>query len=783
MSTVEEKTGNVFGATLTRRKFVKGSGALVVGLSLPAAFMSGSAAGGAIVGTQLDPTAVSSWLTINADNTILMRTGRAEMGQGSASTAFAQIMAEELEVPYAAITQVVMASTDRTPDGGVSAGFLFHRETDKQIQPFGAGALNIQLVAAYTKQALLALASTTLGVPVANLTVKDGVVSGGGKNTTYGQLVQGQQLNLTIPTTGTPLTGVVVTGNPPTKPVSQYKVVGQSIPMRTIPGLVTGTAVYVANVKLPGLLEARMVKPPTLGSTLVSVGALDKKQFPNSQVVVKGNLVGVVSTTDWEAIAAASQVAGKTKWTDWQGLPGNGNLFSALEKVDSTGVPVTVGTNVGAAGAALATAAKKLAATYTLPYVKHGPIGPSVVIGDVRSDGITHIHTHTQAAQALRNAMALMLSTDPKNVVVHWYEGSGHYGRSNGGIEGAEADAVILSQAVGKPVRVQWMRPEDMIWSTSSYGTYHKVQAGLDASGNLVAFQADYMSPGTKDERPIGALLAGLPHGVEPTKTVSIATQWAYDKVPNVLEQARGGSQIGQDNNPLQVGLRVHSMRTPGHRQQNFALEGMINEAAAAAGVDPIEYRLRHTTKERVINLLQTLKKEHGWQTRPSPNPEASATGSKPVFGHGTNLMIRFNGYWASAVDLTVTPSTGRVTLQKYTLVAEVGIAVNPRQLTRNMEGGTIQGISEAMLEEFTFNKSVPTGTDWVKYPILRMRDMPEIKTVIINRPDLNVTGMGGEAPNALPLQSIAAAFFDATGIQARTLPLRPANVRALLKT
>jgi nicotinate dehydrogenase subunit B len=781
MSTSEEKTSNVLGATLTRGTFVKGGGALVVGLSIPAAFLS-SSAGGATVNNQLDPGVVDSWLTINADNTILMRTGSAEMGQGSASTAFAMILAEELDVPYTAITQVVMASTDRTPDGGVSAGFLFHRETDKQIQPYGAGGLNIQLAAAYTKQALLALASTTLGVPVTSLSVTDGVVSGGGKSITYGKLVQGQQLNLTIPTTGTPLTGVVVTGNPPTKPVSQFKIVGQPIKMRTVPGLVTGTSVYVANVRLPGLLEARMVKPPTLGSTLVSVGELDKKQFPNSQVVVKGNLVGVVSTTDWEAIAAASQVAGKTKWTNWEGLSGSGNLLSALKQVDSTGVPVTIGTNVGSAGAALASASKKLAATYSLPFVKHGPIGPSVVIGDVRSDGTVHIHTHTQAAQALRNAMALMLSTDPKNVVVHWYEGSGHYGRSNGGIEGAEADAVIMSQAVGKPVRVQWMRPEDMIWSTSSYATYHQMQAGLDPSGNLVAFQGDYMSPGTKDERPIGALLAGLPHGVEPTKTTGIATQWAYDKVPNVLEQARGGSQLGTDGSPLQVGMRVHSMRTPGHRQQNFALEGMINEAAAAAGVDPIEFRLRHTTNPRVINLLNTLKAEHGWQTRPSPNPDASSTGSKPIFGHGTNLMIRFNGYWASAVDLTVTPSTGRVRVEKYTLVGEVGINVNPWQLTRNMEGGSVMGISEALLEEFAFNKSVPTSTDWVSYPILRMRDTPEIKTVIINRPDLNVTGMGGEAPNALPLQSIAAAFFDATGKYARSLPLRPANVRALLK-
>jgi nicotinate dehydrogenase subunit B len=780
MSAIDETTSNVFGATLSRRKVIVGGGALMVGLALPTAFRT-ARGGAATPGNQLDPTQPNSWLTINADNTILMRTGRAEMGQGSASTAYAQIVAEELGVPYSAITQVVMSSTDETPDGGVSAGFVFKRETDTQPEPFGSGGLNIQRVAAYTKQALLSLASTQLGVPVGSLSVTNGTVSGGGKTVTYGQLVANQQLKLTIPVTGTPLTGVTVTGTPPITPPSQYKVIGQSIPMRTIPGLVTATAVYVANVRIPGMLEARMIKPPTLGSTLVSVGELDKAKFPNTQLVVRGNLVGVASTTDWEAISAAQAVASKTKWTDWEGLPGSGNVLQALRANNSPTIPVTLGANYGKPGAVLPTAARKLAATYTTPYVKHGPIGPSVVIADVQSSGVVHIHTHTQYAQALRNAMATMLATDPANVVVHWYEGSGHYGRSNGGIEGAEADAVIMSQAVGKPVRVQWMRPEDMVWSTNSYATYSDVQVGLDSSGNMISFQADYHSPGSKDERPVGALLSGMPHGVEPTQTFGVSNQWVYDKVPNALEQGHGGAQLGQASSPIGFGLRVHSMRTPGHRQENFALESMVNEAAVAAGVDPITYRLNHTTNPRVIEVLNALKEAHGWKTRPSPNPDASASGQKLLTGQGMNFMLRFNTYWASAANITVNPKTGKITVDSYTLVGEPGIIVNPRQWKLMMEGGTVQGLSEVLNEGLTFNKSTITATDWVTYPILRFKDLPKIKIVQINRPDLNVVGMGGEAPNGLPHATITAAFFDATGKVARSLPLRPANVRAIL--
>jgi len=383
MSAIEEQTIDIFGATLTRSKFVKGAGAMVVGLSFVGAGIGAKAANAAevplLAGTKNspDPGISDSWFTIHADNTITMRTGIAEMGQGSASTAFAQIAADELNVPYSAITEVVIGDTDRTPGGGIAAGFMF------------LGAPNIRKVAAYIYQTMLSMASTQLGVPVGSLTVKDGVVSGGGKTVSYGQLVGGKALNLSIPFTGDPTSflGLTVLGNPPTKPMSQLQVVGQSIPMRTIPPIVSGQSTYVGDVRLPGMLHARVVHPPTLGAQLISVGKLDKKQFPSTQVVVKGNLVAVVDPVEYTAIQAASVLVGKTKWTKWEGLPGTGNLFSAMRKLDYTSAPTLTGVNTGNAEAAFANAATKLTATYEYPVEKHAPIGPTCAVGDVRSTG------------------------------------------------------------------------------------------------------------------------------------------------------------------------------------------------------------------------------------------------------------------------------------------------------------------------------------------------------------------------------------------------------------
>jgi CO/xanthine dehydrogenase Mo-binding subunit len=673
-----------------------------------------------------------------------------------------------------------MGDTDRTPDGSGAFDFL------------GRGTPNIRKAAAYTYQALLDLASERLAVPKDRLSVKDSVVSGGGKRISYGELVKGHQLKLTIPVMGslTSPMGLTVTGNPPMKPVSQYTIIGKSYKNSVIASKVSAREQWATDVRLPNMLHARMVHPKTLGSTLVSAGELDKTKFPNAQVVVKGNLVGVVAPTEWEAIRAAQQVAAATKWTDWKGLPGDAKLFQHLrEASDWKTTRVTKSDKTrGEVPAAMAAAAKKLSATYELPFMKHAPIGPTMAMADARSDGTVHIYTHNQNPQALRGEIAQMLGIPADQIVVRAFAGPGHYGRSNGGNAGAEDEAVILSKVVGKPVRVQWMRPEDFQWSTQSPAAYSDVEIALDAHGKMAAYQIDHYMPAMQDDRPVGAVLAGMPTMAAPNEkadfigsTVNdIQDPWIYDGVAVLAESGHGTFQIGEKASPLTIGLRDHSMRTPGQFQQNFPRELAVSEAAALAGADAIQFRIDHATEDRVIDVLKAVRDASGWQTRTSPVAQPVAGGDKPARGRGVSVMFRSGSYWACVCEIAVTPSTGAIQVEKYTIAVDPGIVVNPMQLKRQVEGGAVMGISHALFEETKFDESGITARDWLSYPILKMADIPEIKVVLLHKPEVGAYGGGSEAANALAAPAIAAALFDATGKIARRLPLRPEYVKAL---
>jgi nicotinate dehydrogenase subunit B len=784
MATMSEKPTNVFGPTLSRRQFVKAGGALVVGFGLMGPeILKGDTAKVTTFKNSLDPTLASSWIEIHPDNTVLIRTGKSDFGQGSTFTAYRQIVAEELSVPFEAITTVVSGDTDLTPDGSGAFDFLGH------------GTPNIRKAAAYTHQALLDLAAEKLGVPKDKLSVKDGIVSGGRKSVSYGDLVKNQQLRLTIPIKGelTSIFGLMIEGDPPMKAVSEYTVIGKSYKNSIISSKVAAKETWATDVRLPGMMHARVVHPKTLGSTLVSAGQLDKVKFPNSQVIVKANLVGVVAPTEWEAIQAAEQVASATKWSEWKGLPGNTKLYQHLrEESDWTSAPVEKSKeSKGDPGPGLASAHKKLSATYQLSYMKHAPIGPTMAVGDVRADGTVHIHTHNQNPQALRGEIAMMLRTTPDHVIVHSYPGPGHYGRSNGGNAGAEDEAVLLSQAVGKPVRVQWMRADDMQWSTQAAAAFSDVQIAIDEKGKMAAYQIDHYMPAMQDDRPVGAIIAGLPTMAAPqvksdsvTSTVNgIEDPWVYAPVPIVLERGHGTFQVGQKASPLAVGLRDHSMRTPGQFQQNYPRELAINEAAALAGADAIQFRIDHASEERAIGVLKAVRDAAGWDTRPSPRTNAVSTGSTPVRGRGASLMLRSGTYWACVCQIAVTPSTGAIVVEKYTIAVDPGIVVNPTQLKRNVEGGAVMGIGHALFEEVTFDESRITTADWTDYPIPTMADIPEIKVVLLHNPKVGAYGGGSEAANALAAPAIAAALHDATGKVMRRLPMKAAYVQELLKT
>ena len=783
MATKSNNPIDLSGSTVTRRQFVKTGGMLAVGICMVGPeLLNGQAPKATVAKNSLDPSLASSWLEIHADNTVLIRTGKNDFGQGSVFTAYRQIVAEELSMPFDAITTVVSGSTDSTPDGGGSFGFL------------NGGTPNLRKVAAYTYQALLDLASKKLGVERDKLTVKDGIVSGGGKSISYGDLIKGQQLNLTIPVQGdlTSIMGLMVQGNPPMKPVSEYTVIGKPFKSSAIQAKVSAKAVWATDVRLPGMLHGRVVHPKTLGSTLVSAGEVDKTKYPHAQVIVKGNLVGVVAPTEWEAIQAAQQVAEGTKWTDWKGLPGSEKLYEHLRnEADWKSTVVTKSrATKGDVGPVLASAHKKLSATYQMSYMKHAPIGPTMAVGDVKADGTVHIHTHNQNPQELRGEIAKMLGVTIDHVIVHIYPGPGHYGRSNGGNAGAEDEAVIFSQAVGKPVRVQWMRADDMQWSTQSPASFSDVELAVDEHGKLAAYQIDHFMPPMQDDRPVGAVIAGLPtmpapdvHGDFISSTANyISDGWLYGEAANVLEQGHGTFQVGQKKSPLAVGLRDHSMRTPGQFQQNYPRELAISEAAALAGVDAIQFRIDNTNEARAIGVLKTVREASGWDTRPSPRPDAVSTGSAVVRGRGVSLMLRDDTYWACVCHIAVTPESGAISVEKCTMAVDPGIVINPHHLKRQVEGGVMMGISIALFEEVTFDESGITQEDWSGYPILTMADIPEVRVELINNPKVGKYGGGSEAANALAAPAIAAAFHDATGKVIRRLPMKPAYVQAVLK-
>jgi CO/xanthine dehydrogenase Mo-binding subunit len=401
-----------------------------------------------------------------------------------------------------------------------------------------------------------------------------------------------------------------------------------------------------------------------------------------------------------------------------------------------------------------------------------------VAVADVRSDGSVTVWTHSAQSQGLRAQIANTLSVPAEKVVVRWLDHSGQYGRTTFGGDGAEADAAILSQLTGKPVRVQWTLQEDLAWSSVSPAYLLDMKAGLDANGRVIAVHSASYTPHQSDARLLGAILAGMPCST-PRPGSWVATEWPYDKIPRRLEQAYGMPSLGAES--AYGGLRGNIMRTPGQRQQNFALEGLLNEAAAAAGVDPIQFRLEHTTDQRLIDILNATAKAAGWESRTAPHHEARKTGTAPVTGRGVSIIVRSNAYWVGIAEIAVVPATGKVQVTKFTIGADCGKVINPRQLGLCMKSGVVMGLSEALKEEVSFDKSKVTSTNWSSYKILTMEEMPDIKIVQISRDDKGFGG-GSEAANAVVPPAVAAAFFDATGVHARTLPLNPARVMVLLK-
>ncbi len=749
--------------SISRRDLLKSTGVLIVGFSFFGNVTRVLAQGDGLSVDGMDPTVLDSWLAISKDGTITVFTGKVELGTGVV-TALAQIVAEELDVPF---NKVYMDSgdTDTAVDQGVTAA----------ARTVERGGVQLRQASAAARQELLKLASARLDSPVDMLTVTDGVVSVIGnpaKKIAYGDLLGGKRFNIKIVAAGVGW-DMKVAPEVPAKNPKDYKVVGKSIPRVDLPGKFTGEFVYSQDVTVPGMLHGRIVRPATSLSAPLSVDESSVKNIPGMvKVVREGNFVGVVAQTEWAAIQAARAL--KVSWAEpTLKMPsGSSEVFDYLKNTKSFKDNVVA--NRGNLDSGFSQAQKKYESTYYFPFQLHGMIGPPCAVADVRADKAT-IWTGTQGPFRTRDAIALMLKIPPKNVHLLYREGSGSYGRLES--DDVAEDAALMSRAVGKPVRVQWMREDEHAWDPKGPAQYSTVRAGVDAQGNVIAW--DYMDrslPWTESEA--NPLLASSQIGMKPTG-------------PGFLNGAGGGGQIYTFENQkvlaasvpwVQQGqwpLRTSNLRAPGDLARVFASESTIDEIASDLHVDPVQFRMRYLTSDkRIPEVLMATVKKAGWTDRPSPAPASSGN---LAAGRGVAVANRANTMTAAVAEVEVDKTTGDVTVKKITLAHDCGLIVNPDGLKNQIEGNILQGVSRALLEEVQFDSTGQTNLDWNSYPVIRFQQVPEVEIVLINRPEMQPLG-GGE-PSIVPITAaIANAIFDATGARMRQVPFTPQRVLNALK-
>jgi nicotinate dehydrogenase subunit B len=764
----------------TRSTFLKAGGALVIGLAFPAAAAAKQAGPTATIAsvaplnnvpvlgpvTDVNPGALSSWLAIAADGSVTGFTGKVDLGQGN-QTALSQVIAEELYVPFDSVT-LVMGNTDICPNQGYTAGST----------TMAAGSPQLKQAAATGYQTLLQMASTELGEPVSSLTVNAGVVSVVGdssKSVSYGDLVKGQVLTAAIPFTGTPASFTLEVTD--TKPVADYTIVGQSIARVDIPPKVTAEYEYVHDVYIPGMLHGRVVRPPALGAQLISVG----KVPAGVKVVQIENFLGVVAENEWDAIEAAANI--ETKWTSWAGLPEMADLDQFIYDTPSTtsvafSAPTTmsVTTATNNVDAALASAAKTIQVSYSTPMETHGSLGPSCALVDVQADQVT-VWAGTQGPNGLLTAVAQALGVQPDIVHVYAYPAAGCYGRN--GADPVVIDAALMSQAVGAPVRVQWMRADEHQWDPKGPATVHQMEGGIDASGNVVAFKHEgWLAGGEYDTSIIGAALAG-----KTAYTAGAFTGWSTDyftyNFPStaVIANQQNDLATAQNNG---VGVISAWLRSPAQFQITFAHEQFVDELAALAGADPVQFRLKYLTDPRFINVLNHVASMADWQTRPSPAGTANSK-TQVVTGRGVAMALRDGSYAGNVAEVQVDRSTGKVTVTKVWGAIDCGLNVNPQAIVLGAEAGIVQGVSRVLMEQVNFSTSAITSIDWVTYPVIRFEEAPEVEFEVLNNPAVPPNG-SGEPPMTPTAAAVANAIFDATGVRMRNMPFRANYVLATLK-
>jgi nicotinate dehydrogenase subunit B len=758
--------------TASRREFLKGAGALIVGLS--SNFQAFAQEGQ--FGTHrshVDPDKLDSWIAVNSDGTVTAFTGKCDLGQGI-FTAQTQLIAEELCVPLQAV-KLVQCDTDVTPDQGSTSG--------SQSTPTNFNVQDLALAAATAREALISMAAQQFGEDAIRLTAIDGAVrSPGGRQITYARLIGANKFSL-------PVNKRAKRRSP-----EEWTILGKPVPALDQAALMTGTFEFVQNVRIPGMLHGRVVRPPEMGAKLLSV---DKASVSDIQgvvsVVVHKDFVGVVAETQFAAVQAARRLV--CRWEPGPSLPPQDRFFDHMQQQASHD---ELSVDSGDVADGLEKAHRVLRARYTYPYQMHGSLGSSCAVADVKPDSAI-VWSPTQSVYPTRNCIAMLLNLPPDSVRVVFVRGSGCYGLN--GADAVSFDAAVLSQAVGKPVRLQYTRQDEMMWENFGNACVIEHRVGLDVGGSIVVWDRENWvanrgsRPGyDKPGNVISGMLLGYdpePLKPAPAKAPTRKLRNGSNTVPEYVVGCAAGVCSGSGTvrservlthtvaSPFYTG----PLRSPLRIQNTFANECFIDELAAAAGADPVEYRLRHLHDERVRGVLQAVASAASWRTRSVQ--QKSASKQEEVTGRGVACVAYEgdNGYAALIADLAVNLRTGAVRPLKFTIAIDCGPISNPDGLRNQVEGGLLQGMSRSLVEEVTWNTKCVTSVDWEGYTSLRLDyEVPAIETVFVVPDNVSATGAGETSITVTPA-AIGNAIFDATGVRLRHVPFAPARVLAAINS
>jgi nicotinate dehydrogenase subunit B len=748
---------------ISRRQFLKGTGALIVSFNLLSSTGKAFAQFAKLPSGDIDPTSLDSWIAITPDGLITFYTSKVEIGTGTI-TALAQIVAEELDVPFEKI-QMDSGDTSRTIEQGSTVGSRTIERAGPQVRQAAAAA----------RQELLKLAAAQLKAPIEQLNVVDGIVSVAGdatKKVSYGQLIGGKQFNTRITASGTGW-DMKVAPEVKAKNPKDYKVVGKAIKRTDLPTKVTGEHDYIHNVRVPGMLHGRVVRPPVINTEPLSIDHDSVRGIPGVMMIVReGKFVGVVAKTEWAAIKAARTL--KVTWAKpTSKVPATPDeVYQYLKNTKPVRSQKAV--DKGDLGAGFSQGKKTYQASYRWPFQMHGMIGPSCSIAEVKGDKAT-IWSGPQGPFRTRGTIAQLLNISEQNVRVIYHEASGSYGRMSTD-DGAE-DAALLSRAAGAPVRVQWMRHDEHGWEPKGPAQLDEAKAAVDAHGKLLAWDfTDYSQPWTASGGT--PLLASLQVGMTPRNPGGSNGSQSGGEIYTIANQKIVANLINW-HFPEPIPLRTSNLRAPGDIARCFASEGFLDEIAADLKIDPVEFRMNHLgNNKRGVECLKAAVDKAQWQKRPSP---AASTSGNIAEGRGVALTQRANTYIATVAEVEVNKTTGQVTVKRIVSAHDCGLMINPDGVKNQVEGNIVQGVSRALYEEVTFDGSSVTSLDWASYPIMRFPDLPVLEIVLINRPDMRPLG-AGEGATITPAAAIANAIYDAVGARLREGPFTPKRVLAAMQ-